>query len=72
MDKYELTRRCLADVEKLAAENGLAYDDCLEALLVVGIEALAKAVGRDRAAATLRYELSSIGGGVDTAFIRSR
>ena len=72
LSKYELARRCLADVATGAKENGLAEDDCIEALIVVAIEAMTKGVGRKRAADVLRYELSSIGGDVDTVFLRSR
>ena len=70
--KYELARRCLADVVKGATENGLAEDDCIEALVVVAVEAMTKSLGRKRASDVLRYELSSIGGDVDTVFLRSR
>jgi hypothetical protein len=70
--KYTLARRCLTDVTDGAAQHGLAADDCIEALLVVVIEALTEQVGRKRAADMLRYELSNIGGDVDTVFLRSR
>jgi hypothetical protein len=41
-------------------------------LVVVAVEALAKATGAKKAADVLRYELSNIGGDVDTVFLRSR
>ncbi|MFM7119579.1 MAG: hypothetical protein ACKOZX_04895 [Gammaproteobacteria bacterium] len=44
----------------------------LEALLVLAVAELAAAVGPKRAADTLRYELSNVGGDVDTVFLRSR
>jgi hypothetical protein len=72
MSKYALARRCLAEVDEGATTNGIAADDCIEALLVVVVEALAERVGRKRAADALRYELSNIGGDVDTVFLRSR
>lgn len=72
MSKYSLARRCLSDVTEGAATHGLAADDCIEALLVVVVEALTGEVGRQRAADMLRYELSNIGGDVDTVFLRSR
>lgn len=70
--KYEVARVSLDDVAKAASANGLAEDDCIEALLVVTVEAMAKRLGRKRTADALRYELSSIGGDVDTVFLRSR
>jgi hypothetical protein len=72
MGKYDVARRCLAETTRLGAEHGLGEDDCIEALIVVAIEAMAKGVGRKRAAEVLRYELSSIGGDIDTVFLRSR
>jgi hypothetical protein len=72
MSKYTLARRCLTDVTDGAVQYGLAADDCIEALLVVVVEALSERVGRKRAADMLRYELSNIGGDVDTVFLRSR
>jgi hypothetical protein len=70
--KYELARRCLADIANGAKDNGLSEDDCVEALVVVAVEAMTKSLGHKRAADVLRYELSSIGGDVDTVFLRSR
>jgi hypothetical protein len=72
MGKYEVARSCLADAVRLGAEHGLAEDDCIEALIVVAVEAMTKGAGRKRAADVLRYELSSVGGDVDTVFLRSR
>jgi len=72
ISKYALARRCVADVTEGAAANGHAADDCVEALLVVVVETLAERVGRKRAADMLRYELSNIGGDVDTVFLRAR
>jgi len=72
LSKYELARRCVADVGRGAKENGLSEDDCIEALVVIAVEAMTQSLGRKRAADVLRYELSSIGGDVDTVFLRSR
>ena len=44
----------------------------LEALIVLAIGQFAKSAGAKRAADALRYELSNIGGDVDTVFLRSR
>jgi len=72
LGKYEVARRCLEDVTRAASEHGHAREDCIEALIVVAIEAMVQGVGRQRVADMLRYELSSIGGDVDTVFLRSR
>jgi hypothetical protein len=72
ISKYTLARRCLSDLAEGAKTHALGADDCVEALLVVVVETLAERVGRKRAAEMLRYELSNIGGDVDTVFLRSR
>jgi hypothetical protein len=72
ISKYALARRCLDDLAERAKTHALSADDCVEALLVVVVETLAERVGRKRAADMLRYELSNIGGDVDTVFLRSR
>ena len=45
---------------------------CKAALIVLAVAQLAKCAGPQRAADALRYELSNIGGDVDTVFLRSR
>jgi NAD+--asparagine ADP-ribosyltransferase len=72
MSKYELARGCVADVVKSAAESGVTEDEMLETLIVVAVENLSRCAGRKRTADALRYELSNIGGDVDTVFLRSR
>ena len=72
ISKYTLARGCLNDLVEGAKAHALSTDDCVEALLVVVVETLAEQVGRKRAADMLRYELSNIGGDVDTVFLRSR
>jgi hypothetical protein len=72
MSKYEIVRRSVADLTAQAAAQNLTEAEILETLLVVAIEALGKSAGRERAAGVLRYELSNIGGDVDTVFLRSR
>jgi len=72
MSKYELARRCLADLVEGAAAQNLTDAEIIETLIVVAVETLAKSAGRERTAGVLRYELSNIGGDVDTVFLRSR
>jgi hypothetical protein len=72
MSKYELARRSVADLVASASAQNLTEAEILETLLVVAVEALAKGAGRDKAAGVLRYELSNIGGDIDTVFLRSR
>jgi hypothetical protein len=72
MSKYQLTRQSVADLVAAASEQSLTEPDILETLVVVAVEALAKAAGAKKAADVLRYELSNIGGDVDTVFLRSR
>jgi hypothetical protein len=72
MSKYELARRSVADLIAAAPAQNLTEAEILETLVVVAVEALAKGAGRDKAADALRYELSNVGGDVDTVFLRSR
>ena len=72
MSKYELVRRCVAEVVAAAAEQNLSDDEILETLIVVAVEHLVSSAGRERAAGVLRYELANVGGDVDTVFLRSR
>ena len=72
MTKYELVRGALAEIRAGAEAQGVDDAEALEALIVVAVEALAKGAGGARAAEVLRYELSNVGGDVDTVFLRSR
>jgi len=72
MSKYEVARQAVADVIEAAPALSLTDDEMLETLIVVAIEAMAKRAGGKRTADVLRYELSNIGGDVDTVFLRSR
>ena len=72
MSKYQLARSAMSDLIAAAAEHNVSDDEIVETLIVVAVEALAKSAGRERAAGVLRYELSNVGGDVDTVFLRSR
>ena len=73
MSKYVIARNALGAVlDDSSANRDVSTADALEALLVVTIEAFAKEVGRPQAAEALNYELSNLGGTVDTVFLRSR
>ena len=72
MTKYEMVRGAVGNLLSAADDNAVAEDEALEALIVVAVEALTKGAGRKRAADVLRYELSNVGGDVDTVFLRSR
>lgn len=72
MTKYEMVRGAVGDLLNAAGDNAVAEDEALEALIVVAVEALSKESGAKRAAEVLRYELSNVGGDVDTVFLRSR
>ena len=72
VSKYELARRGLSNLIEHAEQDRIAREEILETLVVVTVEALAKSLGRERTADILRYELSNIGGAVDTVFLRSR
>lgn len=72
MSKYTLAKQCLSDLTSNAGEYNATEDEALEALIVVAVEALAKCAGKKRAADVLQYELSNVGGSVDTVFLRAR
>ena len=72
MSKYQVARRCVADAVAAASEAKVSPDELYEALIVVAVEGLVKSAGAKRAADALRYELSNVGGDVDTVFLRSR
>jgi hypothetical protein len=72
MSKYEIARQGMAGMIAAAAERNVTEPEILETLIVVAVEALAKSGGREKAAGILRYELSNVGGDVDTVFLRSR
>lgn len=72
MSKYQLAQRCIDRAVEGAAELHLTRDEILETIIVSAVEALKNAAGAKRAADALRYELSNLGGEVDTVFLRSR
>lgn len=72
MSKYAVAKQCLADAVAAGKAQNASEEEVLEALLVLAIAQFAKCAGRKRAADALRYELSNIGGDVDTVFLRSR
>lgn len=73
MSKYQIAKKALGNVlEAQAKQTGYSEAEAVEALLVVAVEAFAKAAGRERAAESLSYELDNLGGNVDTVFLRSR
>jgi len=72
MSKYTLAKQCIADAVAAGKAQNATEDEVLEALLVLAIAQFAKCAGPQRAADALRYELSNIGGDVDTVFLRSR
>ena len=67
MSKYEIARGALADVVSKASDSNVSEDEIMETMIVVIVEAMVKSLGRERVADVLRYELSNIGGTVDTA-----
>jgi len=72
MSKYSVARQCVADAIAAGAQHNATEDEVLEALLVLAVGEFARSVGARRAADVLRYELSNLGGDVDTVFLRSR
>jgi hypothetical protein len=72
MSKYTVARQCI-DAAVAAAKQGNATEaELLEALIVLAVADFAKCAGGKRAADVLRYELSNVGGDIDTVFLRSR
>ena len=73
MSKYQAARAALANVREAQAEQtGYSEEEAIEALLVVAVEAFTEVAGKKRATESLSYELSNIGGNIDTVFLRSR
>jgi hypothetical protein len=72
MSKYAIAKQCIADAVAAGKAQNASEDEVLEALIVLAIGQFAKSAGAKRAADALRYELSNIGGDVDTVFLRSR
>lgn len=72
MSKYTLAKQCIADAVAAGKQHNATEDEVLEALIVLAVGEFARCVGAKRAADVLRYELSNIGGDVDTVFLRSR
>jgi hypothetical protein len=72
MSKYAIAKQCIADALAAAKAGNTAEDDVLEALIVLTVADFAKRVGGKRAGDVLRYELSNVGGDIDTVFLRSR
>ena len=72
MSKYTLAKQCLADAVAAGKHQNATEDEMLEALIVLAITEFARCVGPKRTADVLRYEMSNIGGDVDTVFLRSR
>ena len=72
MSKYTLARQCIADAVVAGKLGNATEEDMLEALIVLAVADFAKCAGSQRAADVLRYEMSNIGGDVDTVFLRSR
>jgi hypothetical protein len=72
MSKYEIARRTIDAGVAAGRESDVTEAEILETLIVVAVERFAKCAGRERVADALRYELSNVGGDVDTVFLRSR
>jgi hypothetical protein len=72
MSKYTLARQSIDAALAAAEQSNVSAADLLEALIVLSIADLAQCAGGKRAADVLRYELSNVGGDVDTVFLRSR
>ena len=72
MSKYSLAKQCIADAVAAGKQQNATEDEVLEALIVLAASEFARCAGAKRAADVLRYELSNIGGDVDTVFLRSR
>ena len=72
MSKYELARSCIEQAVDGAAKLHLTREEMLETIIVSAVDALKSAAGATRTADALRYELSNLGGDVDTVFLRSR
>jgi hypothetical protein len=72
MSKYALAKQCLAEAIAAGKQQNVTEDEMLEALIVLAAGEFAKCAGPKRAADALRYELSNIGGDIDTVFLRSR
>jgi hypothetical protein len=73
VSKYKVAKQALGSVlDAQAGQKGYSEAEAIEALLVVAVEAFARAAGPKRAAESLSYELDNLGGNVDTVFLRSR
>ena len=72
MSKYTLARKAMDDAIAAAAGTSASPVDVLEALVVLAVAEFARLAGGNRASDMLRYELSNVGGDVDTVFLRSR
>ena len=72
MSKYGIARTAIDQAVKSAGEENVTRDEVLLALLVSVITDYQQAVGRKAARTALMYELDTIGGEIDTVFLRSR
>jgi hypothetical protein len=72
MSKYTLAKKAMDDAIAASAGASISAEDVLEALIVLAVAEFARRAGGKRAGDMLRYELSNVGGDVDTAFLRSR
>jgi hypothetical protein len=72
MSKYTVARQGIDAAVAAGKEANATEADVLEALIVLAIADFAKSAGPKRAADVLRYEISNVGGDVDTVFLRSR
>lgn len=72
MSKYTVARQAIVSAVAAAPDAHASPAEVLEALIVLAVAELAATAGPKRAADTLRYELSNVGGDVDTVFLRSR
>jgi hypothetical protein len=72
MSKYQIVRNAVTNALAEAGAQNVSADELYETFIVVAVEGLAKSAGAKRAADALRYELSNVGGDVDTVFLRSR
>lgn len=72
MSKYQISKELLEQAVTAGEPIGWNREEMLLTVLVSTIEALKDAAGAKAVVDALTYEMSNLGGDVDTGFMRSR
>lgn len=72
MSKYQIARDLLDDAAAKGESIGWDRGEMMLTVLVTAIEEYTKSAGKKAAVDALNYELSALGGTIDTNYLRSR